>query len=60
MNLVIQGKVNNCGPVSLYNAYMSIFKSRPKTTIRTLEIECKTNDNYGTYPWNMKLNSITG
>ena len=58
MELIKQGKMNNCGPVALYNAYLNIYNCRPKKTVRKIEIECEVNDNYGTYPWNMYLNSI--
>ena len=54
----IQRTENGCGPVAIWNAHIHITSKRPKTTLRRLHSVCKTNDMYGTYPWELSNQEV--
>ena len=49
----------SCGPVALINAYYNKHSEYPKNmSIKRLNNICETNQEYGTYRWNIKNNPI--
>jgi len=49
----------SCGPVAIINAYYYKHSEYPKNiTIKRLTHICETNQEYGTYRWNIKKNPI--
>ena len=48
----------SCGPVALINAYYYNHGKYPNVTTQRLMCRCLTNDEVGTYRWNMKNGEI--
>ena len=56
--LRLQPDATSCGPIAIINAYKDINGKFPKISVKRLRRNCKTNDGYGTFRWNLPDNSL--
>ena len=54
----LQQDDHSCGPVAIINAFCFQQKKYPRISTNKLKHLCSTNENYGTYRWDMDKNSI--
>jgi hypothetical protein len=54
----IQRDGSSCGPIAIINAYKNINNKYPTISIKRLRRLCKTNNNYGTFRWNISNTSL--
>lgn len=56
--LRLQPDDTSCGPIAIVNAYKHIHQHFPKISVKRIRSICKTNNEYGTFRWNITNTSL--